>query len=242
MTCKTAVLILCATLGATVQAQKLATLDGVTFADTGRKRVYFPIREVATNMGWELSGPFASLKLNGHRIPTDRQRYMPNGVRVLDVVWLKHAGALVNRNMKTGILTVKSQANPGKAFYVRTGMKRVFINKKTQSLIAFQGQRTVMRTQVSTGRKGKESPLGIFEAKGKEKMHLSRLYNDFPMPWAIHVVGNVFVHGYNVTALNASHGCIRLPMKGFNPAKWFYYWTDVGTPITISGKWPSGVR
>lgn len=33
--------------------------------------------------------------------------------------------------------------------------------------------------------------------------------------------------------LPASHGCVRLPLTGRNPAKFFYEWVQSGTPVTI---------
>lgn len=179
--------------------------------------------------------------MNGEAIPSSRQRSLPDGTRLVDVVWLKHAGAYVNRNAATGLLTVKSHKDPGHGFYVRIGEKRVFVNKSNETLVAFQGRRTLLRTRISTGKLGHATPLGIFRATGKEKMHHSRLYHDAPMPWAVHVVGNIFVHGFQVTPANGSSGCIRVPIHGSNPAKWFYSWVDIGTPITISGKWPKNV-
>lgn len=233
-----ATFILLGSLQAVGSAQKLATVDGVTFADTGRGKIYLPIRETAKHLGWKVGGK--PLKMNSHAIPASRQRVLPTGVRLVEVGWLRHSGAIVGRNGKTGLITVKLRKKPGRAFYVRAGQKRVFINKKAQTLIAYQGQRTVMRSHVSTGRAGQETPLGIFRAQGKEKMHRSRLYHNAPMPWAVHIVGNIFVHGFKSTPSNGSSGCIRLPLTGSNPARWFYYWTEVGTPVTISGKWPSG--
>ena len=54
------------------------------------------------------------------------------------------------------------------------------------------------------------------------------------MPWSVQVSGNVFVHGFtSVPDYPASHGCIRVPLTGRNPAKFFYEWINVGTPIAI---------
>ena len=53
---------------------------------------------------------------------------------------------------------------------------------------------------------------------------------------------NVFIHGFQkVPRHPASHGCIRLPLAGANPAKWFYDWIDVGTPVSIRGHWPAPI-
>jgi len=61
----------------------------------------------------------------------------------------------------------------------------------------------------------------------------------------VQVHENIFIHGFRkVPRHPSSHGCIRLPLTGANPAKWFYNWIDLGTPISIKGHWPvaSSVR
>ncbi len=226
-------------LGTFASAAQLATFDGLTFADTG-PTLYFPLREVSQKLDWRLARDAKGFTLRGVPVPASTLRSMQDGRRLVEVRWLTKAGAIVNYSGKTGLTTVKNAKSPGKAFYVRKGVKRVFINKKTQMIVAYQGRRTVFRSNVSTGRRGQETPTGIFRAKGKEKMHLSSLYNNAPMPWSVHVVGNIFVHGFTSTPRNGSSGCIRLPLTGANPARWFYYWVDIGTPITILGKWPKG--
>jgi hypothetical protein len=71
-------------------------------------------------------------------------------------------------------------------------------------------------------------------------MHRSRLYHNAPMPWSVQVHENIFIHGFRkVPRHPSSHGCIRLPLAGANPAKWFYDWIDIGTPIGIKGHWPA---
>ena len=59
------------------------------------------------------------------------------------------------------------------------------------------------------------------------------------MPWSVQVHENIFIHGFRqVPRHPSSHGCIRLPLAGANPAKWFYNWIDLGTPVSIKGHWP----
>ena len=36
---------------------------------------------------------------------------------------------------------------------------------------------------------------------------------------------------------HASHGCVRFPLTNDNPTKRFYEWVEIGTPVTISGRW-----
>jgi lipoprotein-anchoring transpeptidase ErfK/SrfK len=222
-------------------AAKLATFDGITFPDA-RGKLFLPIREASKALNWPLSKGPKAWKFHGHTVPAASLRSLPDGSRLVDVAWLAKAGAIVNRR-RDALTTIKDRRRRGKAFYVRRGTKRVFVNKRAQMLVAFQGRRTVLRSPISIGREGHETPTGIFRAQGlKEKVHISKLYDNTPLPWSVHIVGNIFIHGAESTPSRGSHGCIRLPITGANPARWFFYWVDPGTPVTILGKWPKGAR
>lgn len=112
--------------------------------------------------------------------------------------------------------------------------KRVEIDLTDQMLRAYEGNRLVMKTRISSGRTG-NTPTGRFRAGPyKREEHYSSLYHNAPMPWSVQVTGNFFIHGYtDVPRHPASKGCIRVPLTGRNPAKRFYKWCDVGTPIRI---------
>jgi len=116
--------------------------------------------------------------------------------------------------------------------------KRVVIDKTQQMLSAYEGDRLVFQSRVSTGRWSRSTPNGRFRVGVKFRMHYSSLYDNAPMPYSVQVAGNIFIHGFGVVpAWPASHGCIRLPLDGGNPAKWFFEWVEPGTPITIVGHW-----
>jgi len=116
--------------------------------------------------------------------------------------------------------------------------KRVEIDKAHQMLRAYEGDRLVIQTRVSTGKWDKSTPNGQFQAADKERMHYSKLFKNAPMPYSVQVVGDVFIHGFtSVPHHPASHGCIRVPLDGDNPAKRFYEWVERDTPIEISGHW-----
>jgi len=117
---------------------------------------------------------------------------------------------------------------------VPTGRKRVEIDLTAQVLRAWEGNRLVMKTHISSGR-NRATPTGRFSAGWKNADHYSSLYNNAPMPWAVQVSGNIFIHGFtSVPNYPASHGCIRVPLTGMNPAKRFFTWVDPGTPISIA--------
>lgn len=116
--------------------------------------------------------------------------------------------------------------------------KRVEIDKTHQTLQAYEGGRLVFQSRVSTGKWDKSTPNGLFKAGEKHRMHYSKLFHNAPMPYSVEVTGNVFIHGFSsVPPWPASHGCIRMPLDGDNPAKRFYDWVEWETPIQICGHW-----
>ncbi|WP_395741750.1 L,D-transpeptidase [Prosthecobacter sp.] len=114
------------------------------------------------------------------------------------------------------------------------GPKQVEVNLATQQLQAWQGDRLVLQTHISSGRNGR-TPQGSFTAGPfRARMHYSHLFNNAPMPWSVQIHGHVFIHGFtSVPDYPASHGCIRLPLDGGNPARFFYEWVDNGTPVRV---------
>lgn len=124
----------------------------------------------------------------------------------------------------------------GVSAFAQTAGKRIEIDKTNQVLRAFEGNRIVQETAISTGKEGKATPNGDFQAGAKYRMHRSRLYHNAPMPFSIQVAGNYFIHGFkSVPEHPASHGCIRLPVE---EAQKLYSWVEPGTPVRILGHWP----
>lgn len=114
--------------------------------------------------------------------------------------------------------------------------KRVEIDKTRQLLRAYEDERLVLESRVSTGR-GNSTPNGSYQVQGKQRMHYSKLYHHAPMPYSVQVSGHYFIHGFSyVPNRPASHGCIRLPLTGVNPAELFYEWVELGTPVEIMGR------
>jgi lipoprotein-anchoring transpeptidase ErfK/SrfK len=124
--------------------------------------------------------------------------------------------------------------------WVRRGRKRVALSLRAQQLRAWEGDRLVLQTHISSGRKGMDTPKGTYRAGPlKSRMVISRKYGDAEMPWSVQVHRNIFIHGFpSVPPRAASHGCIRMPLTGGNPARWFYEWVTIGTPIEIGDEWP----
>jgi lipoprotein-anchoring transpeptidase ErfK/SrfK len=76
--------------------------------------------------------------------------------------------------------------------------------------------------QVSTGRKGYNTPVGFYQPTHLVKMHYSKKYDNAPMPNSIFFHEGYAIHAtYDVKNLGrpASHGCVRLSPRD---ARWLY--------------------
>ncbi|MEA2554625.1 MAG: hypothetical protein QOJ65_2801 [Fimbriimonadaceae bacterium] len=220
-------------------AQRPAIIDGISFYDEPGA-LYLPAKDVGRALAWRVGiGPDGeTLYLNRKPVRTETRR-LANGQLLVSLAELKRRGLALTPSGKMTKVRVKQRA-----FYARNGAKRVVINKSHMQMSAWQGQRVVLSSPVTLGIEGHDTPSGIFQAQGyRAKMHKSKLYKNAPMPWTVHIVGNVFIHGWpKVESGRASHGCIRLPLSRGNPARFFYYWVDKGTPVSILGKWPRGAK
>jgi hypothetical protein len=212
-------------------------IDGISFADDPHM-LFVPVEEIASALGWEmqLDQESGQISLNGHPLDAVQLRKLTNGSSLAPLDQLQHAGATITWS-DDGMQALVARDH--KKVAVQFANKHVEVDLANQRLRAYQGARLVLDSHISSGREGKKTPSGEFKAGPvKSPMHRSRLYHNAPMPWSVQVHENVFIHGFQkVPRHPASHGCIRLPLAGANPAKWFYDWIDVGTLVSIRGHW-----
>lgn len=118
--------------------------------------------------------------------------------------------------------------------------QRIEISIAEQEIRLWDGRRVVAEYAVSTGTSSHPTPRGNYKILSKETNHWSRSYGVW-MPYAMRIVGGIFIHQNPVTtdgrtigvkALGnpASHGCIRV---GPGNAKSVYNFARVGTPVWI---------
>ena len=124
---------------------------------------------------------------------------------------------------------------PGKYLWrdipASAGPERVVISLDNQLAFLYRGSRLAGVASISTGKKGKESPAGVFRVLMKKPMHHSRKYDNAPMPFSQFITDyGVALHAGHNPGHPASRGCIRLP-SAF--AKKLYSATDIGTPVLI---------
>ena len=111
------------------------------------------------------------------------------------------------------------------------GPERVVVSLSDQLAYLYRGDALVAVSTISSGRSGRDTPIGIFAVLDKRPFYRSKKYDNAPMPWMqrIDQYGIALHAGYN-PGVPASHGCIRLPTVF---AKKLYSVTDLGTPVYI---------
>ncbi len=94
------------------------------------------------------------------------------------------------------------------------GPALLVVNLATQRAILFRNGVPIGASTVSSGKKGYETPTGVFTVLEKKKEHYSKTYGNAPMPNMQRLTWKgVALHAGNLPGYPASHGCIRLPLQ-----------------------------
>jgi hypothetical protein len=113
------------------------------------------------------------------------------------------------------------------------GETRIVIDLLTQMAFVYRGEKVVGITTISSGKKGRETPLGFWSVLRKHKTYRSRKYDNAPMPFAQMIDDHgIALHGGKLPGYPASRGCVRLPMKF---AERLFGLTQMGSKVVIEG-------
>ena len=113
-----------------------------------------------------------------------------------------------------------------------TGPVFLVIDLTRQRVFLYRDGEPIAASTISSGSKGRETPIGTFTILQKEVMYRSRTYGDAPMPYMQRITARgVAMHAGSLPGYPASHGCIRLPLAF---AKLLYGVTQLGTPVMVT--------
>ena len=120
---------------------------------------------------------------------------------------------------------------------VPANAKWVHVDLSEQSLVAYQGDRPVYATVISSGKEGYEPPTGLFQVQQKyisttmnAEDPIDGFYEVEEVPWTLYYHGGYALHGaYWHTDFGKvrSHGCTNIAPVD---ARWLYYWSDPEVP------------
>ena len=115
--------------------------------------------------------------------------------------------------------------------------KWIHVDLSDQTLVAYEDDKPVYATVVSSGKEGYEPPTGTFQVQQKyisTTMNatdpIDGFYEVEEVPWTLYYHGGYALHGaYWHTDFGKvrSHGCTNIPPVD---ARWLYYWSDPDVP------------
>lgn len=113
----------------------------------------------------------------------------------------------------------------------------IHVDLAQQTLVAYEGDRPVFATMVSTGRPGFDTPVGTFRVQSK---HVSATMDDpdagaesysiEDVPWTMYFEGSYAIHGafwHDRFGHRRSHGCVNLAPAD---ARWVFQWSEPSLP------------
>ena len=138
------------------------------------------------------------------------------------------------------------------------GAPKIVVHLDEQRAYFYKGKHLIGESNISTGKKGYETPPGRYRVIQKDKDHVSSEYGDYidkdglvlvknisvredpkppgaifdgaRMPYFLRFTGGYGMHAGFVPRYRASHGCIRMPGE---MAKHFFEAARDGTPVIV---------
>lgn len=133
---------------------------------------------------------------------------------------------------------------------VPAGDKWIHLDLDQQVLVAYEDDKPVLATLVSSGKEGFQPPLGLFRVHKKYTTVTmsgpdpdAGTYAVEQVPWTMYYWGSFALHGaywHNSFGKVRSHGCTNIPPID---ARFLFYWSDPGLPtgwhakVGLKGPW-----
>jgi hypothetical protein len=110
----------------------------------------------------------------------------------------------------------------------------MLVSLDEQRIYVYRNGVAIGESRISSGRRGHETPTGVYAILQKERQHRSNLYENAPMPFMQRLSWDgLALHAGVLPGHPASHGCIRLP-EVF--AERLYEISPRGTVVVVSDK------
>lgn len=121
---------------------------------------------------------------------------------------------------------------------VAEGPRRIVIDLSAQRIYVYRAGVEIGRSSIIYGADDKPTPIGVFPILEKDIDHISNLY-DAPMPYMLRLTWDgVAIHGSEVAAENATHGCIGIPDEF---AATLFEEAQLGDKVLVTNNWMTNV-
>jgi len=136
----------------------------------------------------------------------------------------------------TDVRMAPARLKPGEFLWVPEvspkGPVVLVVSLPEQKAFVYRNGVLIGASTVSTGKKGYETPTGVFTILQKSEDHYSNLYDDAPMPYMQRLTwSGVALHAGRLPGYPASHGCVRMP---YEFARKLYSVTKTGLTVVVS--------
>lgn len=93
-----------------------------------------------------------------------------------------------------------------------SGPVLVLVDLQAQLAYVYRNALLIGYSTISSGKKGFETPTGVFHTLQKDRHHRSSIYNSAPMPYTQRLTwGGIALHAGGLPGYPSSHGCVHLP-------------------------------
>jgi len=138
--------------------------------------------------------------------------------------------------MGVAVTTPPSQLKPGEFIWIPeaapAGPMVMIVSLPEQLAYVYRNGVVIGVATVSTGKKGHETPTGVFTVLQKHADHYSSIYDSAPMPYMQRLTwSGVALHAGRLPGYPASHGCVRMP---YEFARLLYAEASTGLTVVVS--------
>lgn len=113
------------------------------------------------------------------------------------------------------------------------GPMAIVVSLAEQRAYVYRNGLLVAVSTISSGKRGHETPTGVFTILQKDKDHRSSKYDDAPMPYQERLTwSGVALHAGGLPGYPESHGCVHLPTEF---ARRLFASTELGTTVVVAG-------
>lgn len=131
------------------------------------------------------------------------------------------------RQLKNGEFTWAPQLAP-------EGPVLVVVSLDEQRAYAYRNGVQIGASTISSGKKGHETPTGVFHTFLKDADHHSSIYHNAAMPYTQKITqGGVALHAGGIPGYPESHGCVHLPSEF---ARLLFGVSPMGMTVVIADK------
>jgi lipoprotein-anchoring transpeptidase ErfK/SrfK len=136
----------------------------------------------------------------------------------------------------TDVKMAPARLKPGEYLWVPEvspeGPVVMVVSLPEQKAYVYRNGVLIGASTVSTGKKGHETPTGVFTILQKHEDHYSNIYDSAPMPYMQRLTwSGVALHAGRLPGYPASHGCVRMP---YDFAQKLYGATKTGLTVVVS--------